>query len=547
MIKRLRFLLISLAFCLHFSSGAYAQSEAFLEAIRLYYSNDVKAAYNQFKKVVAEEPDNDAAYYYLSTMLRDTTACNEQLKKAVALDPDNYWYNYSLSQNYISQGQYEEAAGILEKLAAEHPKKTSLYSDLMGVYSAAGQYDKALDAIDKIENKVGPSDALATIRTDMLLSQGKTREAYDYMLEYYKQNRSPRAACFLAQYNAASFNNQEALKFYDEALEINPFDTEARYGKAHVHRALGQYDLYFENINPFLANPDILPSAKAEYMSDVLQQQQFVYTFAPQVDTMMMNLYASAPADSSICSLTSTYLYQRGRVDEALLLAKLNADNYPESYSLNFTYPLMQYYSGDYPAVTSSATVALQRFPDDCDLLQLRASSFWQMGEYDSAIGDYDACAAAAPKGSDITLHCYSALGDLYHLKGDQKAAFGYYDKALKIDPGYAPVLNNYAYYISERYPTPVNRTTKELKKALDMSRITIEKEPDNATYLDTYAWILHLMGLDLEAKAHFKHAMIHGGKESGVILRHYSIVLKALGENDLAEIYSDQASRMGE
>ena len=85
------------------------------------------------------------------------------------------------------------------------------------------------------------------------------------------------------------------------------------------------------------------------------------------------------------------------------------------------------------------------------------------------------------------------------------------------------------------------------MKKALDMSRITIEKEPDNATYLDTYAWILHLMGLDLEAKAHFKHAMIHGGKESGVILRHYATVLKALGENDLAEIYSDQASRLGE
>ena len=42
---------------------ANAQSEAFLEAIRLYYKNDVRGAYNQFKKVVAQEPDNDAAYY----------------------------------------------------------------------------------------------------------------------------------------------------------------------------------------------------------------------------------------------------------------------------------------------------------------------------------------------------------------------------------------------------------------------------------------------------------------------------------------------------
>ena len=545
--KKLRYILVLALATLASLPAAKAQSEAFLEGIRLYYANEVKAAYEQFKKVVATEPDNDAAYYYISTMLRDSTAAAANLRKAVELDPDNYWYNYALAQNYMSQGKGEEAAEILEKLIEDHPKKTTIYTDLISLYGATRQYDKALDAIDKLESKMGPSDALATIRTDMLLSQNKAQEAYDYMVGYFQQSRSPRAACFLAQYNAANFNNQEALRFYDEALEINPFDTEARYGKAHVHRALGQYDLYFENINPFLANPDIVPSAKAEYMSDVLQQQQFVYTFAPQVDTMMMNLYASAPADSSVCALTSTYLYQRGQVDDALMLAKSNADNYPQSYNLNFTYPLMLYYSGDFPAVTSAATVALQRFPNNIDLLQLRASSFWQMGEYDSAIDDYVTCVAVADNGSEVQLRSYSALGDLYHLKGDQKTAFGYYEKALKLDPNYVPVLNNYAYYISERYPEPVKKVPKDLRKALDMSRITIEKEPDNATYLDTYAWILHLVGLDLEAKAHFKHALIHGGKESGVILRHYATVLKALGENDLAEVYSGQASRLGE
>lgn len=447
----------------------------------------------------------------------------------------------------MSQGKDAEAAEILERLVADHPKKTSVYTDLIGVYSSSRQYDKALEAIDKLESKIGPSDALASIRSEMLLSKGNTQEAYDYMLGYFNQSHSPRAACFLAQYNAANYNNEEALHFYDEALEANPFDTEARYGKAHVHRALGQYDLYFENINPFLANPDILPSAKAEYMADVLQQQQFVYTFTPQVDTMMMNLYASAPADSSVCALTSTYLYQRGQVDDALQLAKLNADNYPESYTLNFTYPLMRYYSSDYAGVTADATVALQRFPNDFDLLQLRASSFWQLGELDSAIEDYKQALSVSAKGSDSQITCNSALGDLYHTKGDQKTAFKYYDSALKLNPNYAPVLNNYAYYISERYPNPVKRVPKDLRKALDMSRKTIEQEPNNATYLDTYAWILHLMGHDLEAKAHFKHAMIHGGKESGVILRHYATVLKALGENDLASVYSTQADRLGE
>ena len=544
--KRIKFIFAFLC-ALTASFMANAQSEAFLEAIRLYYKNDVRGAYNQFKKVVAQEPDNDAAYYYLHTMLRDTAAATNMLKKAVELDGDNYWYNYALAQDYMAQGKSEQAAEILEKLLADHPKKTTLYSDLIGVYAASKQYDKAMDAIDKVEAKVGPSDILASIRADMLMAQNKHQEAYDFMLQYFNQTRSPRAACFLAQYNAATFNNQEAIKYYDEALAANPFDTEALYGKAHIYRAMGQYDLYFENILPFLGNPDIQPQAKVEYMADVLGQQQFVYTFAPQVDTMMMALYASAPADSSVCSLTSTYLYQRGQVDQALEMARRNAENYPESFNLSFSYPLMQFYSSDYAGAISSASVALQRFPGNIDLLQLRAMSLWQSGDLDGAIEDYKKALDGAEKGSQMQLGIFSALGDLYHVKGDQKIAFAYYDKALKIDDKYAPVLNNYAYYISERYSAPVTKIPKDLKKARDMSRITIEKEPDNATYLDTYAWILHLMGQDLEAKAIFKHAMIHGGKESGVILRHYATVLKALGENDLAAVYDKQAKQLGE
>ena len=111
------------------------------------------------------------------------------------------------------------------------------------------------------------------------------------------------------------------------------------------------------------------------------------------------------------------------------------------------------------------------------------------------------------------------------------------YDQTLKINPDYAPVLNNYAYYLSLE--------GKQLKKAYTMSKKTIEQEPDNATYLDTFAWILHLMGRDLEAKPFFKHAMLYGGKESAVILEHYAVVLEALGENDTAGVYRNMAGKL--
>ena len=98
-------------------------------------------------------------------------------------------------------------------------------------------------------------------------------------------------------------------------------------------------------------------------------------------------------------------------------------------------------------------------------------------------------------------------------------------------------MLNNYAYYLSLE--------GKNLKKAYKMSKKTVEAEPDNATYLDTFAWILHLMDKDLEAKPFFKHAMLYGGKDSAVILEHYAVVLEALGEADAAQVYRNMAKRL--
>lgn len=130
----------------------------------------------------------------------------------------------------------------------------------------------------------------------------------------------------------------------------------------------------------------------------------------------------------------------------------------------------------------------------------------------------------------------YAYEGDIAHSMGNNKRAYRAYDKALQIDPDHSSVLNNYAYFLSEEH--------RSLKKALKMSRRAVELEPDNATYLDTLGWILYLLHKPEEAKPYFKHAMIYGGKDSAVVLEHYSKVLKALGEDTLASYYESLAEQ---
>lgn len=143
---------------------------------------------------------------------------------------------------------------------------------------------------------------------------------------------------------------------------------------------------------------------------------------------------------------------------------------------------------------------------------------------------------ARAQKDTANLIMAMSVMGDTYHSLGNAKKAYATYEEALKVDPDAVGILNNYAYFLCEE--------GRRLKKAEKMARRVIELEPDNATYLDTYGWILYLLKKPKEAKPHFKRAMIYGGKESDVILEHYATVLEALGEKDLAAYYSSLAGQ---
>ena len=106
-------------------------------------------------------------------------------------------------------------------------------------------------------------------------------------------------------------------------------------------------------------------------------------------------------------------------------------------------------------------------------------------------------------------------------------------EQALRLNPDYAPVLNNYAYFLALK--------ARKLHKALRMSAKTVKLEPDNPTYLDTYGWVLYLLGKAEEAKPVFKHALVYGGNQSDEVLAHYASVLESLGEKDRAEYYRAQ------
>ncbi len=79
------------------------------------------------------------------------------------------------------------------------------------------------------------------------------------------------------------------------------------------------------------------------------------------------------------------------------------------------------------------------------------------------------------------------------------------------------------------------------------MSGQVIERFPENATYLDTYAWVLFKKGEYKLAKFYMESALKNSESESSTLLEHYGDILFKLGNTDDALEYWNKALDLGE
>ena len=293
----------------------------------------------------------------------------------------------------------------------------------------------------------------------------------------------------------------------------------------------------YKNINIFLSSPEMNPEMKASYFNEVVFPSGMVQIFKPQVDTMMMNTLEAHPQDTTVLSMSGAYFIATDSTDKGLELLQLNVSLHPDIKSAHSALMGQLYFLQDWKGLIQASMETARRFPEDFTLREVLAIAYWQNGDTENAITVYENILKDIPKDHPMLINCYGSLGDLYHELGNRRASYSYYEKGLKIDDNYSPILNNYAYYLSEE--------GRNLKKALEMSRRTVLNEPENSTYLDTYGWLLYLTGDYEEAKKYLKEAMIYGGKENAVILDHYAETLFALKEYNLAFLYWGNADKL--
>ncbi len=536
-------LLLTLVFTLSalFSAAAQSVEANLVDAVQLYSDGKIKKANEMLRLLAAAAPDNDAVWYYLAhtqVAANDLDAAQSSLEKAVALDSSNYWYRRMLARLYLMHGKPEEGTTLYESLVKDFPNSGNPVYELLDIYLQQKKFDKALQALDDIERQRGTSEEVVRTRYDVLNAMGRQDEAIEVLEKFNKEYASAPVLTVTGDYYLSEFSDSLAQVRYEEALSLDSGYMPAIIGLAEVHRHQRRYPEYFRCMEPFISSQDVPAATKGMFIGNLTRgmDPKILQLHRAGFDSLVNLATQTHPADSSVLSAAGSYYYATGRQEEAGRWFRQSADTHPESMTLTATY--IQYLSlqKQWEEMRDRSVAAFDHFRE-LAFLDYANMANYQLEDYDAIIGNSQYLISNYPKDKDLCVGAWSMMGDAYHSKGDKKNAYKAYEKALKLNPDYTPVLNNYAYYMSLE--------GKNLKKAYKMSKKTVEAEPDNATYLDTFAWILHLMDKDLEAKPFFKHAMLYGGKDSAVILEHYATVLEALGEADAAQVYRNMAKRL--
>ena len=506
-----------------------------ISAVNKYNAGNLADARTILNQAIEKDSECDAAWYYLALVSleeKDLETAETCLRRAVEIDPQNFWYRYRLAEIYAMTSRHELTVDVYEKLLVDFPRKSELYLNLAELYAAQKEYDKALETLEEIETVFGDTESIAVYRFNLLRMMNRVEEAYASLEEYNRKYSSPYILSTLADYQISMYNDSTALAYYNEALDIAPDYSPALLGKAETLRMTRKYDEYFNVLDAFISTSDSPVAGKCDYMLAVVQRTdvKFLRSFMPQLDSTITKLVSIYPKDSLALHTAGVYFYNTSRDDQAKHYFSQNVSLFPESLSANASYVEFLMYTNMWKELSHEGRKAFERFPNETAFMEMAGVGDYNLNDYDKVLQSCEIILEAAPADSSKTLRSWSTMGDVYYQKGEKKKAYKAYDKALKINPDYIYVLNNYAYYLS--------LDGKKLKKAHDMSRKVIEAQPDNATYLDTYGWILHLQGKSEEAKKHFKRAMVYGGKDSAVIMDHYAEVLFALKEYDMAFLY---------
>ncbi|MGL5016281.1 MAG: tetratricopeptide repeat protein [Bacteroidales bacterium] len=503
-----------------------------MEGIRYKAIEQHDVAFDYLTKSLEVDSLNSAALFVISNYyltLNDPLRALNSLQKAVSVDSTNYWYLFSSANLSQQMNLNQEASEYYKRLIAGHPSNPELDYSLSEVYANMGEIEKSIQTLDKLEEKVGPMEVISLQKSRLYSSinqEDKAKEEMDKLIAHFPNQIHYRI--LMGDISLGKGDLSAANSYYQSAKSVDPNNGQLQLSLANYYTQIGEKDSADMAIESALRNSTLEIESKLDILEDYLKTLYLKKEGMKEVESLFSILLESNPQNVKLYKLYASYLITEGEFSKALTNLDIAVGLEPTSKELWLQALDVSFRAQDFSASEKLCERALEYHPKVGEFYYYRSVALGVDSLYSQAISVLeDGLTKMENREPKFLSACYTHIADLYHLQDNMLECFNYYEKAIEVYPDNASALNNYAYFLS--------LDNVRLNDAEKMSGRAVKLEPENSTYLDTYAWIYFKQGNYFLAKVYIEMAIRNGGDKSDVIIEHYGDILYQNGDVDKA------------
>lgn len=515
----------------------------YYEAANLKNAGKYDAAYDLFSYCLSLDTASSPVLYELAMFQLQRNRPEkavEMLKSAVAHSDDNFTYRMTLAGLYRNLGMYGEASDSYEELVKRYPDKSELNYYLADALTQEGEIGAAIDAYNVLESTMGMNETLSLQKFKLyqtLKQPDKAFEEIEKLANKYPMNA--RYRLLMGDLHLENEETEKALACYQKAHEIDPDDPRYIVSMANYYDQTGDKEAAEQEIRDALVNEKLDVETKVGILSRYVQRLQQTQQGIENANSLFQTLLDQHPEDTELKLMYGSLLMAQQKEEEAKFQFQLVTEMEPSNEGAWQQLLNISLKGEDIPEVIRICTRCKELFPEAPEYYFYLGIGYYMQEKYQESLDTYYAGLKIIPEGNGVVKsNFYGQIGDLYYQMEKMDEAYKAYDEALKYNENNAPVLNNYSYFLI--------LDKKDLKKAERMAAQCIKLEPDNATYLDTYAWVFFVQGNYTLAKIYIENALSKDKTNSAELVDHYGDILYMSGEKDKALEQWKKAKEMG-
>lgn len=513
-----------------------------IEAVKQKNFGNLSEAMKLYNLVIKEKPECAVAYFesgsiYLATNQLELARRN--LGKAFDLDSGNEWYTMAYLNSLGALEEYEEVVEILKEKIKSDPEKTEWEFKLAVTYFTMGKAGKARKTLERIEKEKGFSEKITLLKASIYESEKKyelAREEIEKVMAIFPEAIQFRIVA--AELCLKSGEETAAAHYYLEILEVDSLNIFALTNLTDYYRQREDFKNSYKYLAKSFRSNQIEVNRKMAILSYYLSEKEHVTKYSKELSSVIEVFTETHPDESDIRLLAAEFYIQNqdyskayGHLKHYLELQKGNFNIYMQTILLANAAALNE-------EVIFMTGRALELYPDSADIRFFRGLAFYQSDDFEALIDNFDGISNDQYSSAEYASQAKMLIAEAYYKTGDFTRSDSLFESLIQKEPENYIVLNNYSYYLAER--------GEKLEKAKEWSSDVVKNNPDNATFLDTYAWILYKLESYEEAEKYILFALDKGGENDPEVNEHAGDIQLALKSYQIAMSYYLKAIILG-